>query len=350
MAASALCRGRARLTAPWAGCLLSRPAAREAGAGAAPPRPPGSGETGPGSSGVLRGARAARVGVGRGCSLQGAGTGLRGRQRRGCEAIGRVRVEVRPPVSFAQRQVISFAKTRALGRQKPQGDRSRRRKAGWGETEAELRTRRSSPAAPFTLAWLRPDRRTPPRTCPSQAARAHGVAVASGRAPGHAGEGLGSATAGLAPAPGCPPSPLPWAQSGGERKGRGGTRKSKQTAAGGAEECGGRGLPGMDAGPCRPAGRGERHLLALRGTALAQVFTGEEPGGPAPPPGAPGGIFNPLPGAGEVRPGAGTSGKAVVSAGPLPQPPLPLCTLHSDFLGPLPTPCFQTLGAPLPQS
>lgn len=196
MAASALCRGRARLTAPWAGCLLSRPAAREAGAGAAPPRPPGSGEPGPGSSGVLRGARAARVGVGRGCSLQGAGTGLRGRQRRGCEAIGRVRVEVRPPVSFAQRQVTSFAKTRALGRQKPQGDRSRRRKAGWGETEAELRTRRSSPAAPFTLAWLRPDRRTPPRTCPSQAARAHGVAVASGRAPGHAGEGLGSATAG----------------------------------------------------------------------------------------------------------------------------------------------------------
>lgn len=60
---------------------------------------------------MLRGARAAGMGVGRGRSLQGASAGLRGRQHRGREAISGVCVEVQPPVRFAQRQVISFAKT-----------------------------------------------------------------------------------------------------------------------------------------------------------------------------------------------------------------------------------------------
>lgn len=71
----------------------------------------GPGEGTLGSSGVLCGARAASVGVGRGCSLQGASAGLRGCQQRGREAISGVCVEVQPPVSFAQRQIISFAKT-----------------------------------------------------------------------------------------------------------------------------------------------------------------------------------------------------------------------------------------------
>lgn len=80
---------------------------------------------GVGGSGVLRGARAAGVGVGRGCSLQGASAGLRGRQQRGRVAISGVCVEVQPPVSFAQRQIVSFAQTGAFPPPETQGDRSR---------------------------------------------------------------------------------------------------------------------------------------------------------------------------------------------------------------------------------
>lgn len=93
---------------------------------------------GPGRSGVLRGAGATRVGVGRGCSLQGAGAGLRGRQRRGREAIGRVCVEVRPPVSFAQRQVVSFAQTGALQPPETPGrDRSSREESRGGARQKQ---------------------------------------------------------------------------------------------------------------------------------------------------------------------------------------------------------------------
>lgn len=90
---------------------------------------------------MLCGVGAASMGVGRGGGLQGASAGLRGRQQRGRKAISSVCVEVQPPVSFAQRQIISFAKTGAFPPPETQGDRSRQR---WepgreGETEAELR-------------------------------------------------------------------------------------------------------------------------------------------------------------------------------------------------------------------
>lgn len=104
---------------------------------------------GVGGSGVLRGARAAGVGVGRGCSLQGASAGLRGRQQRGRVAISGVCVEVQPPVSFAQRQIVSFAQTGAFPPPETQGETGAGRvEAGGGksETEAELR-RRAAPRA-----------------------------------------------------------------------------------------------------------------------------------------------------------------------------------------------------------
>lgn len=110
---------------------------------------------GAGGSGVLRGARAAGVGVGRGCSLQGASAGLRGRQQRGRAAISGVCVEVQPPVSFAQRQIISFAKTGAFPPPETQGDRSRQsgsRRRGKRD-RAELRTRAAPRAAPPPLRW-----------------------------------------------------------------------------------------------------------------------------------------------------------------------------------------------------
>lgn len=116
---------------------------------------------GVGGSGVLRGARAAGVGVGRGCSLQGASAGLRGRQQRGRVAISGVCVEVQPPVSFAQRQIVSFAQTGAFPPPETQGETGAGRvEAGGGksETEAELRRRAApraaSPRPPSGLAWL----------------------------------------------------------------------------------------------------------------------------------------------------------------------------------------------------
>lgn len=116
---------------------------------------------GVGGSGVLRGARAAGVGVGRGCSLQGASAGLRGRQQRGRVAISGVCVEVQPPVSFAQRQIVSFAQTGAFPPPETQGETGAGRvEAGRGksETEAELRRRAApraaSPRPPSGLAWL----------------------------------------------------------------------------------------------------------------------------------------------------------------------------------------------------
>lgn len=71
---------------------------------------------------MLCGARATSMGVGRGSGLQGASTGLRGRQQGGREAISSVCVEVQPPVSFTQRQIISFAKTRAFPPPETQGE------------------------------------------------------------------------------------------------------------------------------------------------------------------------------------------------------------------------------------
>lgn len=63
---------------------------------------------------MLCGARPASVGVGSGGGLQGASTGLWGGPQGGGEAIGSVCVEVQPPVSFAQRQIVSFAETGAF--------------------------------------------------------------------------------------------------------------------------------------------------------------------------------------------------------------------------------------------
>lgn len=91
---------------------------------------------------MLCGAGAASVGVGRGSGLQGASTGLRGRQQRGREAISSVCVEVQPPVSFAQRQIISFAKTGAFPPPETQGVTGAGRDESQGresKTEAELR-------------------------------------------------------------------------------------------------------------------------------------------------------------------------------------------------------------------
>lgn len=99
---------------------------------------------------MLRGARAAGVGVGRGCGLQGARAGLRGRQRRGRAAISGVCVEVQPPVSFAQRQIISFAKTGAFPPPETQGETGAGRteaSGGKSETEAELRKQAARRAA-----------------------------------------------------------------------------------------------------------------------------------------------------------------------------------------------------------
>lgn len=63
---------------------------------------------------MLCGARPASVGVGGGGGLQGASAGLWGGPQRGREAIGSVCVEVQPPLSFAQRQIVSFAETGAF--------------------------------------------------------------------------------------------------------------------------------------------------------------------------------------------------------------------------------------------
>lgn len=116
---------------------------------------------------MLRGARAAGVGVGRGCGLQGARAGLRGCQQRGRAAISGVCVEVQPPVSFAQRQIISFAKTGAFPPPETQGETGAGKteaSGGKSETEAELRKqaarRAASPPLPSPplllsgLAWL----------------------------------------------------------------------------------------------------------------------------------------------------------------------------------------------------
>lgn len=91
---------------------------------------------------MLCGAGPASVGVSRGGGLQGASAGLRGRQQRGREAISSVCVEVQPPVSFAQRQIISFAKTGAFPPPETQGVTGAGRDESQGresETEAELR-------------------------------------------------------------------------------------------------------------------------------------------------------------------------------------------------------------------
>lgn len=84
--------------------------------------PRGAGRGALGGSGVLCGARATGMGVGRGRSLQGASAGLRGRQHGGRAAISRVCVEVQPPVRFAQRPAASFARTRAFPPPETQGE------------------------------------------------------------------------------------------------------------------------------------------------------------------------------------------------------------------------------------
>lgn len=78
--------------------------------------------------------------VGRSCSWQRPSAGLRGCQQRGREAISGVCVEVQPPVSFTQRQVISFAKTGAFPPPESQGDRSRQR---WKPGEGNVRQKQS---------------------------------------------------------------------------------------------------------------------------------------------------------------------------------------------------------------